>query len=131
MLKKLANGEYSLKNIFWIFGVFGFFIFFLLTSITHSSLLRFMCSGVRNCSGNVILYVLSNYVRLMTQGAQSGALLYISVHMILSACFVVYMYLVVRGLWKSAKNYEGGIFWSLMAKICLVCLALFCFKSII
>lgn len=131
MLKRLVNGEYSLKVVFWLFGVLGFALLFLASSITHSGLIKAVCMGQNNCSFNVVKYVLQNFIKLLIGGMQTGVMPYLVSHLIMSAVFVVYMYLVLRGLWKSAAGYEGSGFWKLSAKTILVVLAIMCFKSIV
>lgn len=130
MLKKLANGEYSLKIIFWVFGLFGFFVFYVFTSITHAGVLRCICPMGQICSQNLIWFIASNFIGLMMRGTQSGVMLYLVSHILLSASFAVYMYLTLRGVWKAAATYEGSAFWKWSAKILLVLLAVLSFKSI-
>ena len=123
MLKKLANGELSLKLTFWVFGLLGFFIFFIATYITRAGLAKYF-------SGSVISFVMSNFIKLLIAGTQSGVMFYLTAHVLLSASFAVYMYITLRGLWKSSENYEGKVFWPWMAKIILVCVAILSLISI-
>jgi hypothetical protein len=129
MLKKLAGGEYSLKITFWAFGLLGFLLFNILTNITHSGVLRIICPYGRLCSVNIVLYIFNNSVRLMT-GSNDSVMTYLVCHLILAACFVCYMIVVLRGLWKSADAYEGKKFWPFCAKFLTVCLVLISLKSI-
>lgn len=131
MLKKLANGEYSLKVIFWLFGILGFLLFFLITSITHAGALKYICPAGNICSRTIILYILYNFINLMMRGTQTGIMSYLAFHLLCSASFVIYMYITLRGLWKSCASYEGAKFWEWGAKITLVLLALVSFKSIL
>ena len=130
MLKKLANGELSLKLTFWAFGLLGFFIFFILTSITHAGVLRHICPLGRACPHNLIFYIGANFINLLIKGSQSGIMLYLVFHILLSASFAIYVYITLRGLWKSAEAYEGSAFWKWSAKIILICMTLVCLKSI-
>lgn len=130
MLKKLANGELSLRLTFWIFGLLGFFVFFVLTGITHAGVLHHICPSGRACPRNLIFYIAANFINLLMRGTQSGVMLYLVFHILLSASFAVYMYITLRGLWKAAEAYEGSSFWKWSAKIILVCAALASLKSV-
>ncbi len=130
MLKKLVSGEYSLKVTFWIFGVFGFLFFNILINISQNSVLRLICPYGRICSKSIILFTLGNAVNLMA-GKNSGLMNYLAFHFLLGACVVCYMFITLRGLWKSSDAYEGAKFWSICAKFILVCYALISLKSII
>lgn len=130
MLKKMVNGELSLRLTFWAFGLLGFFLFFIFTSITHAGVLRHICPMGQVCSRNVISYILSNFINLLMRGTQSGVLFYLTAHILLSASFVVYIYITLRGLWKASESYEGKSFWAWSAKIILVCAAVMSLKSI-
>ena len=131
MLKKLAAGELSLKLTFWVFGVLGFFILFVITSISHAGLLKYICPIGQVCSSNVLFFVASNFINLLIRGSQSGVMLYLTSHILLSAGFIVYMYITLRGLWKTTATYEGNAFWPWCAKIILVCVAVMSLKAII
>lgn len=130
MLKKMANGELSLKLTFWVFGMLGFFVFFVLTGITHAGVLHHICPFGKTCPSNLISYIIMNFINLLMNGAQSGVLLYLVFHILLSASFAVYMYITLRGLWKAAAKFEGSAFWTWSAKIILVCAALASLKAI-
>lgn len=130
MLKKLATGELSLKLTFWVFGLLGFFVFFVLTSITHAGVSRMICSSGQTCSRNLIFYIGANFINLLIRGTQSGVMFYLTAHILLSASFMVYMFITLRGLWKSASSYEGSTFWAWCAKIILISISLLCMKSI-
>lgn len=129
MLKKLATGEYSLKATFWVFGLLGFLLFNIMVNITQNGVLRAICNG-RKCSKNIVLYILTNFPVLMTN-SRNGVMLALGIHLILSACFVCYMILVVRGIWKSSAVYEGHKFWSMCAKFITIIVLLLSLKSII
>ena len=131
MLKKLAAGELSLKLTFWVFGLLGFFIFFIITSITHAGLLKYICPVGQVCSRNVLFFVASNFINLLMHGSQSGIMLYLTSHILLSAGFIVYMYITLRGLWKTAATYEGKALWVWCAKMILVCVAVLSLRAII
>lgn len=130
MLKKLVAGDYSLKLTFWIFGVLGFSLFYVIAGITRTSLV-----GAARISGTeigvVIKYILNRSVSLMLGNVSGNVMPYIVMHLITGAVFVVYMYLVLRGLWKSGDKYEGGKFWVWSAKAVLVAMALWYLKSVI
>ena len=128
MIKKLVNGEFSLKITFWLFGVLGFSLFGLITQITHNGALRLVCPGGRLCSTNLVVYTFSHIVSLLTKSG--GAFTSLVIHIFTSALFLIYMYLVLRGLFKCSATYEGKKFWSVCAKLILVCWALFGLKSI-
>lgn len=130
MLKKLANGELSLRLTFWVFGLLGFFIFFIFTSITHAGVLRHICPMGQICSRNLILYIMANFINLLMRGTQSGVMFYLTAHILFSASFAVYMYITLRGLWKASESYDGKSFWAWSAKVILVCLAVVSLKSI-
>jgi hypothetical protein len=130
MLRKLAAGELSLRLTFWVFGLLGFFIFFVFTSITHAGVLRLICPSGQVCSKNLIFYIMANFINLMMRGTQSGVMLYLTMHLLLSASFIFYIYITLSGLWKAAADYEGKAFWAWSAKVILVCLALWSLKSI-
>lgn len=129
MLKKLANGEYSLKITFWLFGVLGLFLFNIITNMTHNSVLRMICAKGVICAKSVILYALFHMVQIFLDGGR--LLTGLGLHVLTSAIFVVYVYILLRGLWKSGASYEGRSFWPICAKLILVCWALVSFKSII
>jgi hypothetical protein len=123
MLKKLVAGEYSLAKTFWLFGVFGFFIFMLITGITHSSFAHAVCGLARNSvqcvqNINVLRYIMSHFINLLLRGGSIATLLML--HLIASGCFGAYAIIVLRGLWKSAKTYEGLSLWKWGAKIGLI-----------
>ena len=129
MFKKLGAGEYPLKMTFWMFGMLGYLIFYIITSITHSGILRMICPNRTLCSRNIISYIHLNAPTIMLS---KGYLLpYIAMHIVISAAFVVYMYVVLRSLWKCCNNYEGNKFWSYSAKFILVSLSLLCIQSLI
>ncbi len=128
MLKKLGAGEYSLKITFWLFGLMGMFFFTILTHISHSSALRLFCPYGRGCSQSVVLFILSNAPTLMTSSGKISSLV---PHLLMSACFVCYFFILIKGLWKCSENYEGAKFWTFCAKLLLVCLGVLSLKSII
>ncbi len=128
MLKKLVNGEYSLKVCFWLFGGLGIFLFNIITAITHSGALRAICPYGRVCNQNLILYIFANYASIMT--GRGHLISTMAPHFIASACFVCYVIILLRGTWKSAENYEGSKFLAYMAKIILICWAIFSLKLI-
>lgn len=130
MLRKLANGELSLKLTFWVFGLLVYFIFFIFTSITHAGVLRYICHAGQTCSQNLILYILTHFINLMMSGTQSGIMFYLIAHLLLSTSFIFYIYITLAGLWKSAASYEGAAFWAWSAKIIMVCVAIASLKSI-
>lgn len=129
MFKKLVNGEYSLKILFWLFGVLGFSLFGLITQITHNGVLRLICPRGELCSVNLLFFTFSHIVTLLTGNGHLTTSLII--HIFVSALFIIYMYLTLRGLFKCSASYEGKKFWPVCAKIILICLALISFKSII
>ena len=121
MLKRLIAGEYSLRATFWGFGVLGFFLFILLTSLTQNTFLQTLCARNRICSDvNIIYFTFSNFIKLLLRGGTTA--IYLVLHLIMSGCFVAYMIMVLRGLWKSAANYSGPKFWEWCAKFLLLCL---------
>ncbi|MBO6288939.1 MAG: hypothetical protein J6N45_01255 [Alphaproteobacteria bacterium] len=134
MFKKLVAGEYSLAKTFWLFGVVGFFVFMLITGITHSSFAHAVCGLARNSSRcvqniNVLYYIMSNFINLLLRGGSIATLLML--HLIASGCFGAYAIIVLRGLWKSAKSYEGSKVWAWLAKIGIVGLVLFSLRLIL
>jgi len=129
MLKKLVNGEYSLKITFWLFGVMGMFIFNILTNITHNSALHLVCKQNAYCPRSILLYTIKNMVTVFLNGDRF--LTSVGIHILLSVIFGVYAYLLLQGLWKSSKSYQGSIFWSLCAKCVLIIWIIFSLKSII
>ncbi len=128
MLKKLGAGEYSLKITFWLFGLIGMFFFTILTHITHSSASRLFCPYGRNCSQGIVLSILKNAPTLMTSSGVNYSLV---LHLLMSACFVCYFFILIKGLWKCSENYEGTKFWTFCAKILLIYLGALNLKSII
>lgn len=134
MLKKLVAGEYSLAKTFWLFGVVGFFIFMLITGITHSSFAHAVCGLARNSfrcmqNINVLYYIMSHFINLLLRGGSIATLLML--HLIASGCFGAYAIIVLRGLWKSAKTYEGSSFWKWTAKIGFICLVVLAFRVVL
>lgn len=128
MLKKLGAGEYSLKVTFWLFGLMGMLFFTIATHITHSSALRMTCMYGRACSRSVILFILNNFLSLMTSSGRISAFV---PHLLLSALFISYFIILIRGLWKSCESYEGVKFWAMCAKLAIICLGFLSLKSII
>ncbi len=129
MFKKLANGEYSLKITFWLFGVLGLFLLNIITNMTHNSVLRMICAKGALCAQSVILYTLAHLLQIFLSGGRLMTVL--GIHVLISAVFVVYSYILLRGLWKSSASYEGHTFWPICAKLVLVCWTLIGLKSII
>jgi hypothetical protein len=58
-------------------------------------------------------------------------LLNVGIYTLAVAMFVIYIYLTLRGLWKSSASYKGHTFWIIGANIVLICLAFISLKSII
>lgn len=129
MIKKLINGEYSLKITFWLFGIIGIFIFNIITNISHNSALNIICKQNSYCPKSILLYTLKNMVFIFLKG--DILITYIGIHFLFSIIFGVYCYLLLRGLWKSSASYEGSIFWSLCAKCILIVWIILSLKSII
>ncbi len=134
MWKKLAAGEYSLKMTFWVFGVLGFFLFMIITGITHSSFARMLCArahSVNYCLEhlNVIKYIVTHFIGLLLGGGALATRLML--HLIASGCFGAYMIVVVRSLWKCAKEYKGSKFWIWSAKVLLLALCVLGLKVIL
>ena len=129
MLKKLANGEYSLRITFWLFGVLGFFLFNIITNMTHNSVLRIICDKGVLCAKSVLFYTLSHPISIFLGGGHLMSNL--GLHILISTVFVVYTYILLRGLWKSSASYEGHLFWPICAKLILVFWAVIGLKSII
>lgn len=129
MFKKLGAGEYPLKTIFWMFGLLGFLFLYIVTSITHSGILRMICPYRTLCSHNIVTYTLRNAPSIMLR--RGNLLPYIAMHIILGAIFIVYMYVVIRGLWKCCESYDGHKFWAYSAKFILISLSLLCIHSLI
>ena len=130
MLKKFANGEYSLKTTFWLFGVFGFFMFNIITRLTQASVLHYLCNG-QQCFRSIILFILRNFVNIMTGKINAQMQTALIIHIFVSAFFAVFMILLLRGIWKSGATYEGKKFWVWCAKLIVICFAFLCIKSII
>lgn len=129
MLKKLVNGEYSLKITFWLFGFLGFSLFGLITQITHNGVLRLICPGGRLCPINLLFYTFSHLVTLLTGNGR--VLTNLIIHIFVSTLFLIYMYLTLRGLFKCSASYDGKKIWPIFAKIALICLSIIGLKSII
>jgi len=129
MFKKLGAGEYPLKTVFWMFGLLGFLLFYIITSITHSGILRLICPYRTLCTRNLISYIHLNAPTIMLR--KGNLLPYIATHIVLGAAFAVYMYVVLRSLWKCCETYEGSKFWEYSAKFILISLSLVCIKSLI
>ena len=134
MFKKLVAGEYSLAKTFWLFGVVGFFVFMLITGITHSSFAHAVCGLARNSfrcmqNINVLYYIISHFINLLLRGGSIATLLML--HLIVSGCFGAYAIIVLRGLWKSAKTYEGASFWKWAAKIVMVGLVILALQVVL
>lgn len=130
MLKKLASGEYSLKVTFWLFGLCGTFLFYLVVNMTHNGLLRMICSYGSVCVKSVLLYILFNFPMLIT-GSNRISLSSFLPHLLIASLFVFYLLILIRGLWKSAAIYEGSKFWTVMAKMVVICLFVLGLKAII
>ena len=128
MLKKLAAGEYPLRTIFWGFGFIGFLFFNLVAVMTKSAAVHSVCGNAGRCASSFVLLVISSFVDLMTR---RGIPVAIALHFLVGACFVCYMILVIRGLMKSSKTYEGSPFWSFCAKVMMVFLILVNLKTIL
>lgn len=131
MLKKLANGEYSLKQTFWLFGVFGILCFNLFANMTHNGVLRLICPYGKICSQSTIWFTLTNFANLLIGNLHNGIISALVIHFIFGAVFVAYIIITTRGLWKSASNYEGSKLWNYGAKVILIALILLSIKSII
>ncbi len=130
MLKRLIAGECSLRATFWGYGLLGFFLFILLTSLTQNTFLQVLCSRNRVCGDvNVVYFTFSNFIKLLLRGGTTA--IYLVLHLITSGCFVAYMIIVLRGLWKSAAQYSGPKFWIWCAKTLLLCLVGFSLWSIL
>lgn len=130
MFKRLVAGEYSLKQIFWGFGVLGIFCFLIITGLTRSSFVHTICANNHACENiNVIWFILSNFIGLLLRGGTVAT--HLVLHLITSAVFGAYMLMVLRGLWKSAAQYEGSKFWVWSAKILLLVLVALSIKWVI
>ncbi len=126
MLKKLGAGEYSLKITFWLFGLVGMFVFAIATQITHSGVIKAICPYGRVCVRSIAFFILSNLPVLMTKNLS----IFIP-HLLVSACFVCYFIILVRGLWKASEQYDGKAFWGGCAKIIILGLGVLSLKAII
>jgi hypothetical protein len=130
MLKRLIAGECSLRATFWGFGVLGFFLFILLTSLTQNTFLQILCSRNRICGDvNIVYFTFSNFIQLLLRGGTTA--IYLVLHLIMSGCFVAYMIMVLRGLWKCTQKNESKKFWAWCAKILLLCLVVLGLRTIL
>ena len=130
MLKKFANGEYSLKVTFWLFGILGFLLFNIITRLTRASVLHMMCYG-KICSHSIILFILTNFPNIMMGKMNTQMQTALIIHIFISAFFGVFMILLLRGIWKSGVNYSGAKFWVWCAKLIVVCLTIMGIQLII
>lgn len=96
--------------------------------MSKSGAIHAVCGEGRRCASSFILLVFSSFVDMITR---RGIPLAIVLHFLVGACFVCYMILVMRGLMKSSKTYEGSPFWSWSAKIAMVVLILLNLKNIL
>ncbi len=130
MLKRLIAGEYSLRAIVWGFGLLGFFLFILITSLTQNTFLQVLCARNRICGDvNIVYFTFSNFIQLLLRGGKTA--MYLVLHLIISGCFVAYMIMVLRGMWKCAQQYGGSKFWAWTAKLLLLGLVFFGLRSIL
>ncbi|MBR6355895.1 MAG: hypothetical protein IKR92_03465 [Alphaproteobacteria bacterium] len=88
-----------------------------------------ICDKGALCAKSVVLFALSHLIQIFLNGGRLLTML--GVHVLISTIFVVYAYILLRGLWKSSASYEGHAFWPICAKLVLVCWALIGLKSII
>lgn len=130
MLKRLIAGEYSLRATVWGFGLLGFFLFILITSLTQNTFLQVLCARNRICGDvNIVYFTFSNFIQLLLRGGKTA--IYLVLHLIVSGCFVAYMIMVLRGLWKCAQQYSGSKFWAWAAKLLLLGLVFLGLRSIL
>lgn len=109
MLKKLMNGELSLKDTFWKFGVLGLPLITLLVKIFGKMLSR----KLNNYS--IVSYYLSpnNHIEFITTVL---TILYLS-----SVSFILfYSFSLLLGIWRSSAEYNRSLWFRHLSRIFMV-----------
>lgn len=109
MLKKLMNGELSLKDTFWKFGVLGLPVITLLVKIFGKMLSR----KLNNYS--IVTYYLSpnNHIEFTTTVL---TVLYLS-----SVSFILfYAFSLLLGTWRSSAEYNRSLWFRHLARVFMV-----------
>ena len=121
MYKKLLAGEFGLKATFWKYGVFGTFTILLIVKI-FGALLAPMLAGVS------IYKYYTTYFKPLTM--DTTILVYTVCY--LTSLFILFAYNIslILAVWRSAETYERSIWLSRLAKVFIVLIAYFCFKSV-
>jgi hypothetical protein len=110
-ISRLYKGEYSLAKSYWLFGnvipAILFMIIFGLIFLTSNDPLG----------------------KLVNQDFVPESLMVSIVVLILSLITLVYIFISVIGIWRSAQKYNGKKIWSLLAKITIIIGGLLNIKS--
>lgn len=102
MLKKIWNGQYSLKKTYWLYGNIIPAIFFMVILATALIFQKEPLNAILNLKFVPQLF----YQKLI-----------LSVLIIL---FFIYSVITTVGIWRSANNYLGNKIWPVLAKISII-----------
>lgn len=107
MLKKLFNGEYSLRATFWKFGIFGMIILYY-----GYKMLKNLAGN--NINGNNLLNIVRN---LNVNGFANLNAFWLITYCALAVFLVIYSYGIIKAVFKTSANYEKSVWLAWLARL--------------
>ena len=107
MLKKLFNGEYTLRATFWRFGIFGMIILYYTYKLLKS------WAG-NNINGYNLLHIIKN---LSVEGFARINAFWLIAYCAVSVFLVIYSYGIIKAVFKTAAAYEKSSWLAGLARL--------------
>ncbi len=110
MLKKLFNGELPLRVAFWKYGVLGLTILYYIHKMFRS-LAGYYASG-NNWINFFKNFNISNFSQINV--------VWLLCYFATSLFLIIYSCGIIKGIWKSAANYDKSIWLAQLARLIIV-----------
>ena len=117
MLKKIMNGELSLRDTFWMFGFLGLPVLSFVTKIIGRLL-------VQKLGKTSILAYFVSLGRKVEFSTSVLTILYLSI----ASFLVFYCFVLLSGVWKSSAEYDRSLWLRYLSRIFIVIMVFIALK---
>ncbi len=107
MLKKLFNGEYSLRATFWKFGIFGMVILYYAYKMLKN------LAG-NNINGDNLLYIVRS---LSVEGFARINAFWLLAYCAITIFLIIYTFGIIKAVFKTAAAYEKSVWLAWLARL--------------
>lgn len=118
MLKKLINGEYALREAFWIFGFLGLPITAFITKILGKMLAR----KLNNYS------ILAYFLSPQRHGIEFSTTILTVLYLSIAGFLLFYCTALLLGTWRSSAEYDRSLWFRYLSRIFMVIMVLISIK---